>query len=103
MTSSPVSPIERIAAVPSDTNQQARSESRQTLIVPRVIDSVRSESPLDRNERSGTTERTINITIGRIEVRAIAAPPTRVPSNTRGAAKPMSLDEYLLQRNRRGA
>ena len=103
VTSSPVSPIPRIAAMPFDANQQARSEFRQTPIVPRAIDSMHSESPLDRNDRSGTTERTINITIGRIEVRAVAAPPTRVPSNTRGAAKPMSLDEYLLQRNRRGA
>ena len=103
VTSSPVSPIPRIAAMPFDANQQARSEFRQTPIVPRAIDSMHSESPLDRNDRSGTTERTINITIGRIEVRAVAAPPTRAPAATRSAAKPMSLDEYLLQRNRRGA
>lgn len=40
---------------------------------------------------------TIHVTIGRVEVRAVATPvPTTRPHATRQA---MSLDEYLLQRN----
>ena len=43
----------------------------------------------------------VHITIGRIEVRATTAAPSR-PARDNGAAAPVSLDQYLSQRNRKG-
>jgi hypothetical protein len=42
---------------------------------------------------------TINVTIGRIEVRATPAPATSKTTGTRPAATKLSLDDYLLSRN----
>ncbi|MGH8761963.1 MAG: hypothetical protein ACREUR_01885 [Nitrosospira sp.] len=44
---------------------------------------------------------TINVTIGRIEVRAVAAPTT--PKRRNAAPKPMSLEEYLSQHSGRSS
>lgn len=94
--SHPVSP----ASVPlSEAYQQAPGEMRRSPIVPRAIETERYAAEFGRNERSTEAERTVNITIGRLEVRTVVASSARVPA--RAAAKPMSLDEYLSKRNQR--
>ena len=99
--SHPVSPITPASVPPSEEHQQAHREMRRSPIVPRAIETERYAAEFGRNEHSTLAERTINITIGRVEVRAVVAPSARVPA--RATAKPMSLDEYLSQRNQRGA
>jgi hypothetical protein len=42
---------------------------------------------------------TVIVTIGRVDVRAIFAPPQAVPRTTRTQPQPLSLDEYLKQRS----
>lgn len=42
---------------------------------------------------------TVVVTIGRVDVRAIFAPPQAVPRPTRTQPQPLSLDEYLKQRS----
>ncbi|WP_194825055.1 hypothetical protein [Nocardia sp. XZ_19_231] len=44
---------------------------------------------------------TVQVTIGRIDVRA-TQPPAARPHVERATAKPTSLDDYLAQRNHRG-
>jgi hypothetical protein len=46
------------------------------------------------------SEPTINVSIGRIEVRAVTPPP--VPKHSNHGPKPMSLDEYLNKSSQRG-
>ncbi|HZD11185.1 MAG TPA: hypothetical protein VE553_07570 [Candidatus Binatia bacterium] len=61
--------------------------------------------PSGRNRTVAETAPTINVTIGRIEVRAVPAPPPRPPvvrkASRQAPAQPsaMSLDEYLRRRN----
>jgi len=52
--------------------------------------------------RSAAAEQTINVTIGRVEVRAISAPAERPAPNSAGTAKLMTLDDYLRQRAQGG-
>ncbi|GAC1347443.1 MAG: hypothetical protein NVSMB27_12860 [Ktedonobacteraceae bacterium] len=47
-------------------------------------------------------EPTIQVTIGRIEVRATPPPPEQVQSQQRAAPAVMSLDQYLQQRSKGG-
>jgi len=47
-------------------------------------------------------EPTIQVTIGRIEVRATPPPPAQPPGQQRAAPPVMSLDQYLQQRSRGG-
>jgi hypothetical protein len=47
---------------------------------------------------AGTPE-TVVVTIGRVDVRAIFAPPQAAPRAVRTQPQPLSLDEYLKQRN----
>lgn len=54
----------------------------------------------ERNEtRSDETERTITITIGRIDVRAVHPPPPPVQSAPRRHTPSLTLDDYLKQHN----
>ena len=45
------------------------------------------------------TPETVVVTIGRVDVRAIFAPPQAAPRAARTQPQPLSLDEYLKQRN----
>lgn len=83
------------------------------LVLPRVsVEATRSReqprvaSPLDQRRppdlrRPAEREPTIQVTIGRIEVRA-EQPSPRPPAKERSNLTPMSLDEYLRRRTGRG-
>jgi hypothetical protein len=81
---------------PADHSPPAVRLIAPSRVVPRDVISARA-TPLVRPDSS---EPTIQVTIGRIEVRAMSqpAPPTR----ERSASLVMPLDEYLRRRSRRG-
>ena len=70
---------------------------------PNRLPDFRLNSPENRNEQAPTTpaQPSINVTIGRIDVRAMPSP-TSAPTPAKSAPKPqLSLDDYLKQRNSR--
>jgi hypothetical protein len=60
------------------------------------------QSVLEATARKAKTEPTINVTIGRVEVRAQAPLSPPKPKNREKASPVMSLDEYLSRRKGRG-
>jgi hypothetical protein len=58
----------------------------------------RAPNPIRSDDRESSSERTIQVTIGRLEVRAVqSAPPATKPAPTKPR---VSLEEYLRSRNR---
>lgn len=94
----PVAP--RLAVRRASEPLAARASTSQVLPAPqalRVPASRRESAPPAPIARAPD----VHITIGRIEVRATTAAPSRTARDN-GAAAPMSLDQYLNQRNRKG-
>jgi hypothetical protein len=49
---------------------------------------------------SGAASPAIHVSIGRVEVRAIAAPPPRSAVGERKTARGLTLEQYLRERNK---
>lgn len=103
--SSPVRVIEQRASVlppapsPKREDPPARESVRTApVLTPRSI----APAPVNPRAEPAVTESVVNITIGRVDVRAVTAPAASAP---RAAAAPrntaMSLDDYLRQREQR--
>ncbi|MGB7921980.1 MAG: hypothetical protein WCF57_01915, partial [Pyrinomonadaceae bacterium] len=78
----------------------ARPTRSTTVAQPRVTRYVEQKSATQAESRPAP-EPTINVTIGRIEVRATTTAPATPPAASRrqsADATPMSLDDYLRQR-----
>lgn len=104
---------ERSVDLPTMSASAAEQQGPQshTLAVPmtakRVIATRRSVVPSNESrvireparDRDGTTEPVVQVTIGRVEVRAVA-PPAR-QENRRKPSSAMSLDDYLKRRGGR--
>ena len=73
---------------------------RGVEIEPRVIRQVERGRPASSqsSKPDDRAERTINVTIGRVEVRAAGQPAAPAPKKRRSEPPVMSLDEYLRQR-----
>jgi len=71
--------------------QSVSYEAQQPIHTTRR-DNAQASIPAEQTE-------TVVVTIGRVDVRAVFTPPTAIRQPNREAAKPMSLDEYLKQRN----
>lgn len=87
-----------------------QAEQNQTsLMVPDPFASLASAAPQEtvsstaqaNTQAAVPTEApdTVVVTIGRVDVRAVFAPPAAAPRPNRSQAQPMSLDEYLKQRS----
>jgi hypothetical protein len=73
-----------------------RGRSQSNRVEPAVSVSARSpQVPFTRRQPS---EPTIHVTIGRVEVRAVSAPPTLSGRASRPSAPKLSLDDYLKSR-----
>jgi hypothetical protein len=108
LTQSPQTEPATVGAVQSTFGATAVVESRWPAIVPRLPeaapwqDSTRTQSrdPGATRLPSATPSPTIQVKIGRIEVRRVnppAPPPARSPSKPTGPT--LSLADYLQQRN----
>ncbi|HYD82088.1 MAG TPA: hypothetical protein VEC06_19970 [Paucimonas sp.] len=78
----------------------ARGDLRPAMAAPAAAP--KSNAAPRREIAAPRPAASVHITIGRVEVRAVATPPVSAPMRTRSAPQPMSLDEYLERRNRRG-
>lgn len=78
---------------------------RGVEIEPRVIRHVERGRPASSQSSrpDDRAERTINVTIGRVEVRAAGPPAAPAPKKRRSEPPVMSLDEYLRQRRDGGS
>jgi hypothetical protein len=77
------------------------SPPTHSLIAPsRAVPRDENFMPITPLRRSNSSEPTIQVTIGRIEVRAISQP--AAAPRDRSASRVMPLDEYLRRRSRRG-
>jgi len=88
-------PAEIAAAVPAP----AAPEPAPPVIVTRRVAPMRVQSTNIVNVPA-PPERDVHITIGRIDVRAVTAPPARERQAPK-SPRTLSLDEYLAQRSRR--
>ena len=92
----------------SDRNvepEHAGSQSnlnRGDLEVPAWLKQRQTEFSLKNTETSRTSEPIINVTIGRVEVKAQHEPKPKTRSSRAKPSGVMSLDEYLSQRQRKG-
>jgi hypothetical protein len=76
---SPASPMQRIAIEPPTVSHRPKRE------------------PIHEEEAARSPEPIVNVTIGRVEIRAVPAPRASARQRSQGP-KPMSLDEYLKRR-----
>ncbi len=94
-------PAEGEPVTPAAISERILSPSGHTVSVqPHVTGDFRSATSAPSHAAAGSESsepRTVQVTIGRIEVRAI--PPARTPPKRRAASSAMSLDDYLRQRN----
>ena len=84
----------------------ADEHSREGLLVPPVwLDQLQAEIERYRELRRqpGPAEPTIQVTIGRVEVRCQGPPAPIAPKRKAKAPAVMSLDDYLKQRKGRGS
>lgn len=98
--------IERVSDIADKT--EAVTDARRTLIpksitAPPLVPNFNKRSkpqsvPIVQDQDTSPPETVINVTIGRIEVRA-TPPPAPKPERQRGTSSVMGLDEYLRQRN----
>jgi hypothetical protein len=92
--------------VAADDAAPARLVPDGGVTVERIVvtqpGSPRQRPPDDHrdNDLQGSAAPTVNITIGRVEVRAVAAPPPRPRAEVR-APQPLGLDDYLKRRGAR--
>jgi hypothetical protein len=90
----------------SDRPGEATNREGMALVVRPQVVPARSDAPgTDRQARrapAAPAEPAVQVTIGRIEVRAEAVPPVRRPSKKGRPAGVMSLDEYLKLRSNGG-
>lgn len=96
-------------SLPASTSQSARSRPMSEPVKPQIIvkqpespkevDSPASQPLLAQSSIKQPTS-TIQVTIGRVEVRAISSNP--LPKKRRSAPPVMSLDEYLHRRSQGG-
>ena len=98
----PVTPV-NVSRDEAPAVEAARNEASTPLVVRPKLDRY-AEPPMQRTQTQSappSSEQVINVTIGRIEVRATPPPPATARSNHQ---KPpvMSLDDYLRQRSGRG-
>ena len=85
-------------------------QNQATLITPGpVLANTALGNPPSRRDSTHTSHatsaegpETVVVTIGRVDVRAIFAPPTAAPQSNRQRPQPMSLDEYLKRRSEGG-
>ncbi|MDO9598369.1 MAG: hypothetical protein Q7J47_11680 [Azoarcus sp.] len=109
--SSTFAPAQASAAAPAPDQPDTRSANARTqpaaLLPPIVQDahSSRSSPAAASAQRTpaaadGPTE--VHVHIGRVEVTAVQAPAAPKPS-ARSGPQPMSLDDYLARRQRRGS
>jgi hypothetical protein len=108
MTKTSITPQIRITNTQEDgTNARQR---HITNIMPTPLTAMTREGDFYRRGAdislpTSNTERTINITIGRVEVRATTTNATnsaRTNPKASSGPRPMGLDEYLAARNKRG-
>ena len=82
---------------PADPRHASEVPVRRIVLEPPTTSRRPHREPLRAGPTPPEPEPVVNVTIGRIEVRAVAAPPA--PTRQRAQAqKPLSLDEYLKQR-----
>jgi len=106
------SAISSLDMPPASSRQAAREENRSSkpgnnslrsqLEPPSWLTDMESSFNQHAQQREANTEPVINVTIGRVEVRAVQA---EAPKNARHSKKPtgvMTLDDYLKQREGRG-
>jgi hypothetical protein len=98
------------AAESSDTATRTAEDGARGALVPSaapIIERIVVATPAapDRTRRDVHAERanasvapTINVTIGRVEVRALAGPAVPKPRDEKRGVRPLSLDDYLKQR-----
>ena len=94
--SSRSAPAEResLTGASETMTRQSHQEREPRQVVPRLLERVRTENhTLSEPADAGPT---INISIGRIEVRATTAPATAAPKTRREHV--LSLEQYLRQR-----
>jgi hypothetical protein len=94
----PSAPAENEAAAQTT----APSTAIRALVSAPRKNATKGRAPIQTKSFPGNdsgSARTIRVTIGRIEVRAIQPPPERAPPRPVRAAPKMSLDEYLRSRN----
>ena len=85
--------IQRVEPVPWFDRLTERSPTRLGL-----VEGPTGQAPPRRAQLDDEPAHTINVTIGRLEVRATQAPPPPAPKEERAGPPVMSLDEYLRQR-----
>jgi hypothetical protein len=90
-----------VTPAPAEPNQPVKILPGTPLAPGSVTPAQRVSAPLPRPQHTAETP-SIQVTIGRVEVRAVAPQPQ--PSRQKPAqARMMSLDEYLRQRASGGA
>jgi hypothetical protein len=97
----------KVPRIEANIGESTKTENQSSFIVRPKLDhypeppSPRPQANTQAQSVEATTERVINVTIGRIEVRAMPPPVAAARSNNQ---KPpvMSLDDYLRQRSGRG-
>ena len=97
-----INPAVRRRATPQDREQNhapsiADRHSIVTYLPPEQASSARKISA--QASQAAEAPETVLVTIGRVNVRAIYAPPTPPPRSNRIQNQAMSLDEYLKQRS----
>jgi hypothetical protein len=100
-TPSRIKPEVRIVSAASDRDQsQSLTAPASSPIVTYAAPPVPS-SPVGRVNTQAPAEppETVVVTIGRVDVRAVFAPPQPAPRSNRVQQQAMSLDEYLKQRS----
>ena len=88
-----------------EINNVAHQRSETVIVQPQIsryVETPQPDSP--QSSRATEAEQIVQVTIGRIEVRAAPQPTTRQGAQTRSAPQPsQSLEEYLRQRAQGGA
>lgn len=96
----------QIRVAHADQNDVASRRGRANTMLPQPSPPARGEEVNRRDAHllvsPSNAERTINITIGRVEVRATEASASRPGIKAPAGPRPMGLDEYLAARNKRG-
>jgi hypothetical protein len=94
-----------VQQIEANIGESTNTENQSSFIVRPMLDHY-SEPPAPRPQANtqaqsveATTERVINVTIGRIEVRATPPPPGAAARSNNQKPPVMSLDDYLRQRS----
>lgn len=95
----PVKPLAARSDAPYSVAADLPFPLRQ-IIESRLAPQSQTATPAASSRRSNSSEPTVHVTIGRIEVRA--TPQQTSTSRARSASPVMSLDEYLRRRSKRG-